>query len=127
MTAKRYDLMYQCLNALSNTLIDAGLDRMQTAVVRNELLEVEIGMEGLDAHEESARFVDTLVMHLQRDHDVRAKADRMPDGQNAGSNVHPWDLSVVNYGGTEDRLPIAVRCRCNTSGRTVSTLHIVLG
>lgn len=124
---KRYDLMYQCLNALSGTLTDAGLERMRAGVVRNGLLEIEVGMEDLEAHEESARFVDTLVMRLQRDHGIRAKAIRMPDGRNAGSNVHPWDLVAMNHDGSEEPLPIAVRCRCKTSGKTVSTLHIVLG
>ena len=124
---KRTDLMHQCLEALSSTLMDAGLERLQAAVVRGGVLEVEVGMEDLDAHEETARFVDTLVMHLQRDHDIHARAERCQDGQNAGSNVHPYDLFVVLPDGTEEQLPIGIRCRCKTSGRIVSRLHIVLG
>lgn len=124
---KRFDLMYQCLDALSRTLADAGLERAAISLVRHGLLEVEVAMEGLNAHEESARFVDTVVMHLRRAHGVSAEAVRLPDGQNAGSNVHPWKLVVSDGGASEELLPLGIRCRCRTSGKKVSTLHIVLG
>ncbi|MFH1047800.1 MAG: hypothetical protein V1738_05855 [Patescibacteria group bacterium] len=127
MTKKRIDLLHQCLKAVSLTLIDAGLMQSKFVVGRYGLAEIEVDMADVDGHDESNRFVETVVMHLQRDCGLPAWPVRLADGENAGSRVHPWKLFVTNDDGGEDVLPFSISCRCNTSGKTFSVLHIVLG
>jgi len=122
---KRLDLMHSCIVALSRTLTDAGLEKV-AAAMRLGLLEINIDMNDVEAHEESARFVETVVVHL-RALNVEARIDRLPDCHNIGDNIHPYDLIVTNPDGSESLLPMRFRCICITSGQIVSTLHVVLG
>ncbi len=122
---KRIDLMHQCVVALSDTLIDTGLDRFGGAL-RYGKLEITIAMNDVEPHEESVRFVETLVLHL-RERGVYAAYERQDDCHNVGDNTHPYNFVVLGDDGDQQLLPIAARCICRTAGRRISVLHVVLG
>ncbi|MBU0624718.1 hypothetical protein KKF05_00030 [Patescibacteria group bacterium] len=122
---KRLDLMHDCIIALTKTLTDAGLEQFG-AVIRYNFLEIEIDMNDVEAHEETARFVETVAMHLQR-LNINAIVHRLPDCKNIGNNIHSWSLTVVGSDDSSSLLPIKFRCICNTAGRIRSSLHVILG